>query len=347
VLQLKPPLPAGQVCVGIDVAKAKLDCQIDNASRPFTIPNTPAGREKLLRRIRALPALASVVVESSGGYERPLLFALLDAGVPVAHVNPRVVRDYAKGFNQQAKTDAVDARVLACFGRERQPRLFSAADRLRHMLQDLNRCRRQLLEQITALRNQAQIALHPTAVHVLNDGAAALEAQLAVIDQDVQAEIDRLPALKARQARLLTVAGIGPITSRTLVIELPELGHVDRRQLAALVGVAPVNDDSGQASHRRIIKGGRPHVRAALYMAAVTGVRCNPVLSAYYRHLTDDAGKPPKVALVACMRKLLIHLNAILADEDRQQQQASQTQNPPPGPASSNEPQHGGGGEKE
>lgn len=346
MLQLKPPLPAGQVCVGIDVAKAKLDCQIDNASRPFTIPNTPAGRDKLLRRIRALP-LASVVVESSGGYERPLLFALLDAGVPVAHVNPRVVRDYAKGFNQQAKTDAVDARVLACFGRERQPRLFSAADRLRHMLQDLNRCRRQLLEQITALRNQAQIALHPTAVHVLNDGAAALEAQLAVIDQDVQAEIDRLPALKARQARLLTVAGIGPITSRTLVIELPELGHVDRRQLAALVGVAPVNDDSGQASHRRIIKGGRPHVRAALYMAAVTGVRCNPVLSAYYRHLTDDAGKPPKVALVACMRKLLIHLNAILADEDRQQQQASQTQNPPPGPASSNEPQHGGGGEKE
>lgn len=334
MLQLKTPLPNHVVCVGIDVAKAQFDVQLDNASRPFSVPNTPAGRGKLIARIRDLP-LASIAVESSGGYERSLLFELLDAGLPVAHVNPRVVRDYAKSFNQQAKTDAVDARVLACYARERQPRLFAAEDKLRHMLQDLNRCRRQLLEQITALKNQAEIALHPTARVVLRDSAEALEQQLEVIDRDVQAEIDKLPELKARQNLLLAVQGIGPITSRTLVIELPELGHTDRRKLAGLVGLAPVADDSGQQSNRRIIKGGRSHVRSALYMATLTGVRCNPVLAAHYQHLTN-AGKPPKVALVACMRKLLIHLNTLLTQADAPADRAAAADAPPRG-----------GGEKE
>jgi transposase len=311
VLQLNSPLPKDAVCVGIDVAKAKLDVQIDNGRRPFTVLNTPAGREKLIRRIAGLP-LASIVVESSGGYERSLLFDLLDADLPVAHVNPRVVRDYAKSFNQLAKTDALDPNVLACYGRERQPRLMDQSDKLRHMLADLNRCRRQLLGQITALKNQAQIALHPTTVKVLNTSVELLEGQLEIIDRDVQAEIDKMPEMKKRQDLLLTVAGIGPITSRTLVIELPELGQIDRRRLAALVGVAPFADDSGTVSNARVIQGGRAHVRAALYMAAVSGIRCNPVLKAQYQRLTE-AGKPPKVALVACMRKLLTHLNAILA----------------------------------
>jgi transposase len=315
VLQLKAPLAATAVCVGIDVAKAKFDVQIDNAWRSFTTPNTPAGRLKLINRLRELP-LASIAVESSGGYERALLFDLLDAGLPAAHVNARVVRDYARGFNQQAKNDPIDARVLACYARERQPRLFSAEDKLRHMLQDLNRCRRQLLQQIVALKNQAQMAIHPTAATVLADSAKALEAQLEIIDRDVQAEIDKLPEMKRRQQRLLAVEGIGPITSRTLVIELPELGQIDRRKLTALAGLAPIDDDSGQRSGRRIIKGGRPHVRCALYMAAVTAVRCNPVLSTHYQRLTA-AGKPPKVALVACMRKLLVHLNAILSKAQR------------------------------
>ncbi len=156
------------------------------------------------------------------------------------------MRDYANGFNQIAKTDPIDAAVLACYGRERQPRLFTADDRLRQMLQDLNRCRRQLLDQITTLRNQAEIAVHPTRRQVLQASALALEEQLEVVDRDVQAEIDQLPALKKRQALLLEVQGIGPITSRTLVIELPELGQLDRRKLSALVGVAPINNDSGQ-----------------------------------------------------------------------------------------------------
>jgi transposase len=311
VLQLETPLPPHVVCVGIDVAKARFDVQVDSAKRPFTVPNTPGGRSKLIGRLRSLP-LARIAVESSGGYERRLLFELLDAGLPVAHVNPRVVRDYARGFNQQAKTDAVDARVLACYARERQPRLWSADDKLRHMLQDLNRCRRQLIEQITALKNQAETALHPTAKKVLSASIDALEKQLEVIDLDVQAEIDKLPQLKRRQDLLLAVPGVGPITSRTLVIELPELGQLDRRRLAALVGVAPFADESGTDINRRVIRGGRPHVRGALYMAAVTGIRCNPVLSAHYKHLTE-AGKAPKVALVACMRKLLTHLNAKLA----------------------------------
>jgi transposase len=336
VLQLKAPLSPGLVCVGIDVAKAQFDVQIDQHKKPFTVANTPAGRGKLIQRLQGLP-LASIAVESSGGYERSLLFDLIDAGLPVAHVNPRVVRDYARGFNQQAKTDPVDAHLLACYARERQPRLLGPDDRLRHMLQDLNRCRRQLLQQITALKNQAQIALHPTSVKVLRASIDALEAQLEVIDQDVQAQIEQVPEMKRRQKLLLEVQGIGPLTSRTLVIELPELGRLDRRRLAALVGVAPINDDSGQQSNRRIIKGGRPHVRSALYMASVTAVRCNPVLKPYYQRLIQ-AGKPPKVALVACMRKLLIHLNAILMHADPSESSP---------PTQSLHPQPGGGGEKD
>jgi transposase len=328
-MQLNCPLPSDVVCVGIDVAKAKFDVQIDKAKKPFTLLNTPAGRGKLIKRIAALP-LASIVVESSGGYERPLLFDLLDAGLPVAHVNPRVVRDYAKGFNQQAKTDAVDARVLACYARERQPRLMDQNDKLRHMLADLNRCRRQLLEQITAMKNQAQIALHPTTIKVLRTSVQLLEGQLEIIDKDVQAQIDQMPEMKKKQDLLLEVPGVGPITSRTLVIELPELGRIDRRRLAALVGVAPFNDDSGNQSNQRVIRGGRPHVRSALYMATVSGIVCNPVLKAHYQHLAQ-AGKPPKVALVACMRKPLIHLNTILtraAGADENQATATDEKNP-------------------
>ena len=338
MLQLKTPFPPDVVCVGIDVAKSRFDVQVDNARRSFAVPNTPAGRGRLIGRLRAVPApLARIAIESSGGYERALLFDLFDAGLPAAHVNPRVVRDYAKGFNQQAMTDSIDARVLACYARERQPRLWSAGDKLRHMLQDLNRCRRQLIEQITALKNQAETAFHPTARKVLAAAIVALEQQLDVIDQDVQAEIDKLPQMKRRQQALLSVAGVGPITSRTLVIELPELGQLDRRRLAALVGVAPFNDQSGDVDGPRVIRGGRPHVRGALYMATVTGIRCNPVLSAHYHHLTEHAGKPPKVALVACMRKLLVHLNVKLAQlgDESDKPQASANLTP------------GDGGEKE
>jgi transposase len=316
VLQLKMPLSSDKVCVGIDVAKAKFDVLIDNAKKPFTVLNTPGGRSKLIKRIAGLP-LASIVVESSGGYERSLLFDLLDAKLPVAHVNPRIVRDYAKSFNQLAKTDPVDACVLACYGRERQPRLMDQDDKIRHMLADLNRCRRQLIDQITALKNQAQIALHPTTIKVLTKSIELLEGQLEIVDQDVQAEIDKMPAMKRRQDLLLKVAGVGPITSRTLVIELPELGQLDRRRLAALVGVAPFADDSGTTSNARVIQGGRAHVRSAMYMAVVSGITCNTVLKAHYQHLIG-AGKPPKVALVACMRKLLTHLNTILANDAKQ-----------------------------
>jgi transposase len=331
VLQLKTPLPAGAICVGIDVAKATLEVHVDLKGKRFTANNTLAGRSKLLKRMSALkPHLTSIVVESTGGYERPLLFELLDAGLPVAHVNPRIVRDYANGFNQQAKSDPIDAQVLACYGRERQPRLMGADDKLRHMLADLNRCRRQLLEQITAMKNQAQIALNPITVKVLKDSVTLLEGQLEIIDQSVQAEIDKSVEMKRRQELLLAVPGVGPITSRTLVIELPELGNIDRRRLAALVGVAPFDDDSGTIHAPRTIQGGRSHVRAALYMATVSGIVCNPVLKAHYQRLTGESNKPPKVALVACMRKLLIHLNTILS-RDHKSSEAGVPQEPKTG----------------
>ena len=331
VIQLKPPLSPDLRCVGIDVAKHKFDVRIDNAGKSFVVANTPAARGKLVQRLGQLP-MACVVVESSGGYERSLLFDLMDAGLPVAHVNPRVVRDYANGHNQLAKNDPIDAWTLACYGRERQPRLMTQDDKLRHMLEDLNRCRRQLLGQITALKNQVQTAIHPTSIQVLQSSIQLLEGQLEIVDKDVQAEIDKLPAMKRRQELLLGVPGVGPITSRTLVIELPELGRITRRQAAALVGVAPYDDDSGTVQGPRVIKGGRPHARCALYMAVLTGIVHNPVLKAHYQHLTGR-GKAPKVAMVACMRKLLTHLNALLSKN-------------PSEPSGSNPPIRGGG-EKE
>jgi transposase len=312
-----PPVPA---FVGIDVSKARLDVSGSPEAKPFSVDNTPRGRAGLLRRLQRVP-IDRVVVESSGGYERDLLQDLMDGGLNVAHVNPRVVRDFAKSYNLLAKTDAIDADLLARFGRERKPRTLGPVDTIRLMLQELIAARRQLVEQSTRLRNQMEQARQKIIVASIRRSMRQVREEQELIEAEIQRQIDENPTLRQRQKNLLEVEGVGPTVSRVLVSELPELGQLDRRKLAALVGIAPFNDDSGEHHGRRAIRGGRSTVRTALYMATLTSVRRNAVLKAHYQQLLAR-GKPKKVALTACMRKLLTYLNVrltYLKPDDSQQ----------------------------
>ena len=296
--------------VGIDVSKARLDISGSADAKPFSVDNTPGGRAVLLRRLRRIP-VERVVVEASGGYERDLLLDLLGAGVAVAQVNPRIVRDFARSYNLLAKTDAIDAELLARFGRERKPRTLGPVDTIRLMLQELIAARRQMVEQCTRLRNQLEHARQKIVVASIRRSMRHVREELELIEVEIQRLIDENPSLNRRQKNLLEVEGVGPTVSRVLVSELPELGQLDRRKLAALVGIAPFNDDSGTHQGRRSIRGGRSTVRTALYMATLTSVRRNAVLKAHYQQLLAR-GKPKKVALTACMRKLLTYLNVRL-----------------------------------
>jgi|HubBroStandDraft_6_1064221.scaffolds.fasta_scaffold271332_1 transposase len=315
----------GPAFVGIDVSKARLDVSDSPEAKPFSVDNTPRGRSVLLRRLRRIP-VERVVVESSGGYERDLLLDLMGAGVAVAQVNPRIVRDFARSYNLLAKTDAIDAALLARFGRERKPRTLGPVDTIRLMLQELIAARRQIVEQCTRLRNQLEHARQKVVVASIRRSMRQTREELELIEAEIQRLIDENPSLSIRQKNLLEVEGVGPAVSRVLVSELPELGQLDRRKLAALVGIAPFNDDSGTHQGRRSIRGGRGTVRTALYMATLTAVRRNEVLKAHYQQLLAR-GKPKKVALTACMRKLLTYLNVRLmylkADDPQQ--------SPPPG----------------
>ena len=312
--------PLAPAFVGIDVSKARLDVSDSPETKPFSVDNTPRGRAVLLRRLRRTP-VDRVVVESSGGYERDLLLDLMVGGLNVAHVNPRVVRDFAKSYNLLAKTDAIDAGLLARFGRERKPRTLGPVDTIRLMLQELIAARRQLVEQSTRLRNQMEQARQKIIVASIRRSMRQVREELELIEAEIQRQIDENPTLSRRQKNLLEVEGVGPTVSRVLVSELPELGQLDRRKLAALVGIAPFNDDSGTHQGRRSIRGGRGTVRTALYMATLTSVRRNAVLKAHYQQLLTR-GKPKKVALTACMRKLLTYLNVrltYLKTDDSQQ----------------------------
>jgi transposase len=311
LIPLSDPMPRDQrLFIGVDVSKARLDIFVHPVSKRLSVHNTPRGRADLIRRIRRL-RIDRVVVESTGGYERDLLVDLLEAGITVAHVNPRVVRDFARSYNLLAKTDSIDAAVLARFAQERKPRTLSPVDTIRLMLQELIATRRQLVEQCTRLRNQMEHARHKTVVASIRRSIQHVRGELALIEAEIQRLIDENPSLSLRQKNLLEVEGVGPTVSRVLVSELPELGQLDRRKLAALVGIAPYNDDSGKHQGRRSIRGGRSTVRVALYMATLTSVRRNAVLKAHYQQLVAR-GKPKKVALTACMRKLLTYLNVRL-----------------------------------
>lgn len=297
--------------VGIDVGKASLDLALDGQSSVTRFSNTRAGINKMVKRLQALKA-TRIVVEATGGYEEPLLEACCDAGLWIARVNPRQARDFARATGELAKTDAIDARLLALMAR-----LF--ADRLRRHVapppwqREVRDWLRRRGQVVTALQAQKQqSAMAPASVRKLAARTiAALTREQAAIDRAIHALIKQhaTPALRSSK-------GLGPVFQATVLGLLPELGHLDRRQIAKLVGVAPMNRDSGQGSGKRCIRAGRSAVRVALYMATLSAVRWDPLMKAHYQQLRAR-GKLGKVALVACMRKLLGIVNARRRDELR------------------------------
>jgi transposase len=296
------------VFVGVDVAKAHLDVAVRPTDATWRVANDAPGIAALVERLQEL-APGVVVLEATGGFEAPVAAALAAAGVPVAVVNPRQVRDFARATGL-AKTDALDAAVLARFAEAIRPTPRPLPDAAQAELGALVTRRRQLVGMLTAERNRLGGA--PERVRpYLHEHVAWLERALAALDRELVAVV-RANSRWREQVRLLrSVPGVGPVLATTLLAELPELGQLGRHAVAALVGVAPLNRDSGTSRGRRTVWGGGAHVRTVLYMATVAATRCNPDIGPFYRRLRA-AGKPAKVALTACMRKLLTVLDAVV-----------------------------------
>ncbi len=295
--------------VGIDVSKAELEVAVGEEG--WTVGNDTAGIEELVERLtEQSPEL--VVLEATGGHEAPAVAALAEAGLPVVVANPRQVRDFGRATGQLAKTDRIDARVLALFAERVRPEVRALPDEAAQELTALLARRRQLLEMLVAEKNRLNMA--PKTVRKgIRQHIEWLKRQLRMVDSDLERRVKESPVWRAKEDLLRSVPGIGPVVSRTLIGELPELGRLSRREIAALAGVAPLNRDSGTLRGKRMVWGGRRSVRAALYMAALTGSQRNPVIREFYERLIER-GKPPKVALTACMRKLLVIVNAMVRD---------------------------------
>lgn len=295
--------------VGIDVAKAWLDIAVRPSGTTWRTANTETELPALVERVRQVgPAL--VVLEATGGYERMVVALLATAGIPVAVVNPRQVRDFAKATGRLAKTDRLDAGVLAHFAEAVRPQPRPLPDEQAQALSALVERRHQVVTMLAAEKNRRQ-----QAVAVVRPLVAAHIAWLEQALAELDGELDRLlrasPLWRERDDLLQSVPGVGPVVSLTLLADLPELGTLTHKQIAALVGVAPLNRDSGTTRGKRVVWGGRARVRAVLYMGTLAAVRFNPVIRAFWTRLRER-GKPPKVALVACMHKLLTILNAML-----------------------------------
>lgn len=295
--------------VGIDVSKATLDIAALPDGETWTVTNDDAGLAALVPRLVAL-APTLVVLEATGGFEMLAALTLAQAGLPVAVVNPRQVRDFAKAMGRLAKTDALDAGILALFAQRIRPEPRPLPDEAALLLEGLLTRRRQLVDMRTAETNRLGFARGPIkrdiTLHI-----RWLEKRLADVDRDLQDAVTASPLYQAKADLLRSVPGVGQVTTLTLLATLPELGQLSRHQIAAIVGVAPMNRDSGTMRGKRMVWGGRAPVRAVLYMAVLVGIKHNPVLRIFYERLRA-AGKPFKVAATACMRKLLTILNAML-----------------------------------
>lgn len=298
-----------EVFVGVDVSKEQLDVAVIPTGESFSVRRTPAGITDLVSRLQAQsPTL--VVLEATGGFEAPLASALAAASVPVVVINPRQVRDFAKAHGPLAKSDSLDAAILARFAQAIRPAVRPLPDENVRLFQSLVTRRRQVLDMMTAERHRLPLAARP----IRRDIEAHLrwlERRLKDLDTEIQRAVQDSPLWRAQDDLLQSVPGVGPTLAVTLIGHLPELGRLSRRQIAALVGLAPFVRDSGKQRGQRTIWGGRAHVRTVLYMATLVSTRHNPVIRAFYQKLCA-AGKAKKVALTACMRKLLTILNAMI-----------------------------------
>jgi transposase len=295
--------------IGIDVSKERLDCYCRPTGITFSYDNTPTGISDLIEQVKAQqPAL--IVLEATGGLERPVVEEMAVAQLPVAVVNPRQVRDFARAIGQLAKTDRIDAGVIAHFGEAVNPEARPLPDHLTRQLDALMTRRRQLVQMLAAERNHLVSA--PVQVkNYVKEHISQLEELIKKLDQDIDQMITGSPIWKTKENLLQSVKGVGPVLSRTLLAELPELGQLSRQEISKLVGVAPLNNDSGKYKGKRRCWGGRASVRGPLYMGTLAATRYNPVIKGFYERLIAK-GKLRKVAIVACMRKMLIILNAIV-----------------------------------
>lgn len=297
--------------VGVDVSKDYLDLCLLPQKRRCRVANDDGGFAELITWLGA-PDGTLVALEATGGYQTPAVVALSAAGFDVVLLNPRQVREHARARGQAAKTDRLDAEIIADFAARNQPPVRPLPDAQTRLLQALIARRRQLREMLTMEENRLGQAAKPLTKSIAKH-VTWLKRELKQTDDDLDDQIRQSDLWREKEQLLRSAPGVGPVTSRTLLADLPELGQISNKQIAALVGVAPLNRDSGKFQGRRSIWGGRTAVRNVLYMAAVCATRCNPVIHTYYRRLRD-AGKPFKVAIVAAMRKLLVILNTMLKD---------------------------------
>ncbi len=302
----------GRMFAGVDVSKATLDVVIRPSGEFFSVVNDEDGVAAVVERLaQAGPRL--IVVEATGRYEAMLVTACALRGLSIVVVNPRQVRDFAKATGRLAKTDRIDAGVLAHFAEAVKPEVRPFADADTNELEALVVRRKQLVEMRTMEKNRRQTAPHKV-VKRIDDHIDYLTKQIKDADTDINERIRKTPAWRERETLFKSVVGIGPTTTARLIVSLPELGTLSRQQIAALVGVAPFNCDSGTMKGKRACYGGRAELRSDLYMATLSAVRYNPVIKAFFARLVG-AGKPKKVALIACLRKLVTILNAMVRDK--------------------------------
>ncbi len=305
------PDDANVTYVGLDVSKDRLDYTVDG-ERCDHVPNHATGLHELAATLARVKPPARVVCEATGGYERAAVAALLAEKLEVCVVNPGRARAFAHAEGQLAKTDKLDARLLKRFGEKVRPRLHLPMDEAASALRELLEYRRQLSDQLVAVGNRLELAgkvLRP----LLETQARFLEEKLAEADRLIREHIDHDETLSGKAERLRQLQGVGPVLAATLLAYVPELGQIEDKSVAALIGVAPFAKESGQSMRPRRVRGGRANVRHVLYMAAVAATRHNPILGAFYQRLRT-AGKPAKLALIAVMRKMLSVLNRLLAD---------------------------------
>ncbi len=301
-----------RIFVGIDVAKDRLDVHLRPSGEAFAVARDGKGLEELSARLGGLE-VALVVLEATGGFEVTVAAALCAAGLPLAVVNPRQIRDFARATGRLAKTDALDAAAIAQFAEAVHPEPRPVPDEQARALAELVARRRQIVAMMTAERNRRRRLTSRRTIRSVDRVLATLQRELSDLETELGDAIRKSPAWRQAEDLLKSVPGVGDATARTLIADLPELGTLSRRRIAALVGVAPFNRDSGTMRGKRTIWGGRANVRATLYMAALTASRHNPTLKRFYRHLIAE-GKTKKAALTAVTRKLLTILNAILRD---------------------------------
>ena len=322
--------------VGIDVAKAALEVFIGSAGAAFSVANDEAGIRELLRQ---LTPPDFVILEATGGLETPVASALATSGIAVAIVNPRQVRDFARATGRLAKTDRLDAEVLARFGEAVRPEARPLANEQAQALEALVTRRRQLIEMLTAEKNRRARA--PKVLHrSIDEHIRWLEKRLSGLDAELAELIRDTPLWRERDELLRSVPGVGKVLSSTLLAQLPELGMLNRKQIAALAGLAPFNRDSGKLRGSRCIWGGRAQVRRVLYMATVAGLRSNPAIRTFYLRLRAN-GKHAKPALIACMRKFLVILNAMLHNKTHWRTPALISPTAPPFPLLGAVSEHG------